>query len=164
MGTCSGKTANVSRGDIQDGGLPSELTLRKKQELQAVLDADSIKLEVGWLLFLCCVFCPLLVCCVCFSLYKKKSYVQQYSIISAVLNSMYDSILPAASNHACSHFPMGAAAVQPWSVLLELLMVHLTYLGYSLLLLLLLLLHVYAARICYSFVTAGRLLLYRMYV
>ena len=43
MGNCGAKTKlteDVARG------LPSELTLKKKAELQAVLDADGIKREV----------------------------------------------------------------------------------------------------------------------
>lgn len=53
MGNCSGKTTNL-KGDNTQGGLTSELALRKKEELQAVLDADGVKREVCVCWFVLC--------------------------------------------------------------------------------------------------------------
>ncbi|CAM9427453.1 unnamed protein product [Pylaiella littoralis] len=44
MGNCGGKNSDVKK-DMEEEGLPSALTVEKKEELQAVLDADTIKLE-----------------------------------------------------------------------------------------------------------------------
>lgn len=45
MGNCGAKT-NAKEDVAAERRLPSELTLKKKAELQKVLDADSIKREV----------------------------------------------------------------------------------------------------------------------
>lgn len=52
MGNCGGKNSDVKK-DMEEEGLPSALTVEKKEELQAVLDADTIKLEVSVLFYVC---------------------------------------------------------------------------------------------------------------
>ena len=49
MGNCGAKT-NVKEDVAVERGLPSELTIKKKAELQTVLDADGIKQEVFYVL------------------------------------------------------------------------------------------------------------------